>query len=78
MMAKRINADFVVLGPVSRTVSHPETMPLGWHRFSALCAKADLPVYALGGMRPMDLQQAQRAGARGIAMISALWGNEND
>ncbi len=77
MMAKRINADFVVLGPVSRTVSHPGTMPLGWRRFGALCAKADLPVYALGGMRPKDLQQAQRLGAQGIAMIGALWGNGN-
>lgn len=78
MMAKRINVDFVVLGPVSRTVSHPATEPLGWPRFRSLCAKADLPVYALGGMRPTDLQQAQRAGAQGIAMVSALWGDGNN
>ncbi len=77
MMAKRINADFVVLGPVSRTGSHPRTEPLGWRRFGVLCATANLPVYALGGMRPNDLQQARRAGAQGIAMISALWGNGN-
>ena len=50
---------------------------MGWRRFGALCAKADLPVYALGGMRPKDLQQAQRVGGQGIAMIGALWGNGN-
>jgi 8-oxo-dGTP diphosphatase len=77
-MATRINADFVVLGPVSRTVSHPGTVPLGWRRFGALCAKADMPVYALGGMRPEDLPQAQRVGAQGIAMIGALWGGSPD
>ncbi len=78
VMAKRINADFVVLGPVSRTASHPGAVPLGWGRFGAMCAAADLPVYALGGMRRKDLQQAQRAGAQGIAMVSALWRNISD
>ncbi len=72
-MARNINADFVVLGPVAKTASHPQTEPLGWRRFAALCARAGLPVYALGGMRPEDLGDAQRAGARGVAMISALW-----
>ncbi len=68
-----INADFAVLGPVARTASHPDGIPLGWDNFRMLCAQTMLPVYALGGMRAEDLPAARRAGAHGIAMISGIW-----
>jgi 8-oxo-dGTP diphosphatase len=71
--AERCGADFVVLGPVAPTASHPDAVPLGWERFRALRATTGLPVYALGGMRPADLGRARAAGARGLAMIGAVW-----
>lgn len=71
--AARIAADFVVLGPVAPTASHPDAAPLGWERFRALCAPAALPVYALGGMRPEGLEPARAAGAQGLAMIGGIW-----
>lgn len=71
--AAAIGADFAVLGPVLPTPSHPQTSALGWERFAALVAAAALPVYALGGMRRDDLAAARRAGAQGIAGISAFW-----
>jgi len=70
--AAKIGVDFVVLGPVLPTASHPHAAALGWERFEALRATAPFPVYALGGLRQGDLDQAQRAGAQGIAGISAF------
>jgi len=71
--ARELGLDFVVLGPVNMTPSHPNAVPLGWPRFSQLIRDYPLPVYALGGMRAADLTQAWKAGAHGIAMMRAAW-----
>ena len=39
---------------------------------SGVCG-ASLPVFALGGMTPADLQTAWRFGAQGIAMVRGSW-----
>ena len=71
--AARIGCDFVVLGPVQPTASHPGAAHLGWSGLHALCDTCALPVYALGGMTVADLDTAWRAGAQGIAAIRGLW-----
>ena len=71
--AATIGVDFAVLGPVQHTASHPQSEPLGWHRFAQLRARAPFPVYALGGMAAGDLVTARNAGAQGLAGISAFW-----
>ncbi|MFO1359261.1 Nudix family hydrolase [Plasticicumulans sp.] len=71
--ARRIGCDFAVLGPLAATATHPEAEPLGWARFAALVRTAGLPVYALGGLGPADLDAAWAAGAQGVAAIRALW-----
>ena len=70
--AQLIGVDFAVLAPVKKTKSHPDTTPIGWQAFSDLVAGVNIPVYALGGMQIDDLTQANRAGAQGIAGISAF------
>lgn len=71
--------DLVTLSPVQPTASHPGAAPLGWAGFEALLQAADLlpdqalgfrpRVYALGGLRPEQLAEAQAHGAHGIAAI---------
>jgi 8-oxo-dGTP diphosphatase len=73
--AEALGVDFVVLGPVRATPSHPGAVPLGWERFREVAAGAALPVYALGGIVPSDLEQAMSCGAHGIAMVRGSWGN---
>ena len=68
-----LNLDLVVLGPLRDTPTHPAARTLGWERFSSLVAHYPLPVYALGGLRVADLQEAWRAGAHGIAGIRGVW-----
>ena len=70
--AEKIAADFVVLAPVQKTASHPETIPMGWQKFTELTLQSNLPVYALGGLQRSDLEQAMLAGAQGIAGISTF------
>jgi len=71
--ASEIGVDFAMLSPVQATASHPESKPLGWEQFQRLCECAPFPVYALGGVKSDDLEQAYNHGAQGIAAISALW-----
>jgi len=71
--AARLGLDFVVLGPVQDTVSHPGATTLGWSGFSALIADYPLPVYAVGGLGYADMESGWAAGAHGIAAIRAAW-----
>ncbi len=68
--ACRIGVDFVVLSPVLKTGSHPETDPLGWECFRRLVESCSVPVYALGGLQFSDQEVARSLGAQGIAGIS--------
>ncbi len=71
--AMAIGLDFVVLGPVKATASHPGATLLGWDGFRRIAEGASIPVYAIGGLRPADLDEARRAGAHGLAMVSGSW-----
>ena len=71
--AMAIGLDFVVLGPVKATRSHPGATLLGWDGFRRIADGASIPVYAIGGLRGSDLDEARRAGAHGLAMISGSW-----
>lgn len=70
--AERLEVDFVVLGPVQSTLTHPGIVPLGWRGFAALIRDYPLPVYALGGLNAYDLSAAQEMGAQGIAMMRGV------
>ncbi|HET6545827.1 MAG TPA: Nudix family hydrolase [Rhodanobacteraceae bacterium] len=72
-VALRLDADFVTLSPLRSTPGHPRSPALGWSRLTELAAKFPLPIYALGGVTPTDLDAARAAGAQGIAAIRGLW-----
>ncbi|NYZ62835.1 Nudix family hydrolase [Luteimonas deserti] len=73
-MAEALGCDFVVLGHVHATPSHPGVPGIGWPAFEALREHTALPIYAIGGLAPADLDEARRHGAQGIAAIRGLWG----
>jgi len=68
-----LGLDYVVLGPVKATPSHPQASPLGWERFAELVAHRPMPAYAIGGLRRADLADARRHGAHGVALRSAAF-----
>jgi 8-oxo-dGTP diphosphatase len=65
--AMRLELDFAVLGSVK------DKAALGWEKFKQLTSDASIPVYAIGGLTPADLQAARSAGAHGLAMIRGSW-----
>jgi 8-oxo-dGTP diphosphatase len=71
--AVRIGVDFAVLSPVAATPAHAQAVPLGWKRFEALVEEVSLPVFALGGMGPEQLETAWHHGGQGIAAMRGLW-----
>ena len=70
--ARRLEADFAVLGHVLPTPSHPHEAAMGWAQFAELANGAGLPVFAIGGQSADTLTEARQQGAHGIAGIRAL------
>lgn len=65
--------DYLCIGPVLETATHPDGKPLGWQAFGGLAVMSTAPVYAIGGLSMKDLETAQRHGAHGIAAIRSFW-----
>lgn len=71
--AEALGCDFAVLSPVLPTLSHPGEPALGWEKFAACVAGCSIPVYALGGLQPGDMEIAWRNGAHGLALLRQAW-----
>ena len=65
-------ADFLVVGSIYRTASHPEREPAGPALVSRT-AKLGLPIIAIGGVTPERVAELKEAGAYGVAAIRSLW-----
>lgn len=66
-----MKVDFMVMGHVLDTPSHPDTPAMGWEGFRGLSQGAGRPVYAIGGQSTATLREAQRHGAHGVAFMRA-------
>ena len=71
--AAQLQLDYVVLGTVLPTATHPGATTLGWEGVRAFAHDFPLPIYTIGGMRPVDLDTAWQHGAHGIAMLRGAW-----
>lgn len=65
-------ADFLVVGSIYPTPSHPERQGGGPGLVSD-AAKFGRPVIAIGGVTPERVAELKAAGAYGVAAIRALW-----
>lgn len=72
LRAGRNGASFLLVGTIFSTPSHPERPPAGVERIEA-CRAADLPLVAIGGMRPDRVGAVVAAGAHGVATLSGVW-----
>ena len=71
--AAKIGVDYIVVGPVKATASHPGATPLGWERLEALIHDQPMPAYAIGGLARGALAEARRHGAHGVALLGAAF-----
>jgi 8-oxo-dGTP diphosphatase len=72
-LAGSLPADFATLSPVLPTATHPDASPLGLELFEIWVEAASLPVFALGGMSPRDVDRVRRHGGQGVAGIRGFW-----
>jgi len=71
--ASSLGLDYVVVGPVKATASHPGAAPIGWERFAALVNDRPMPAYAIGGLTRADIPEARKHGAHGVALKGAAF-----
>jgi 8-oxo-dGTP diphosphatase len=74
--AAHLQLDFVTVGTIRTTATHPGQRPLGWSAFASMIAGSGIPVYSLGGLQVNDLATAMSYGAHGVASLSAVWSND--
>lgn len=65
-------ADFLVVGSIYETASHPG-QPAAGPQLVRECAALGRPVIAIGGITPERAIEVKVAGAYGVAAIRALW-----
>jgi thiamine-phosphate pyrophosphorylase len=71
--AENDGADFLLFGPVFFTPSKAVYgAPQGIAALKKIVENVALPVYAIGGIKPANVDEIKRAGARGGALISAI------
>jgi thiamine-phosphate pyrophosphorylase len=69
--AEQSGADFVVFGPVYAPLSKTENLPpRGLDELARVCARVQIPVFALGGITVENAPLCEQAGASGIAGIT--------
>jgi thiamine-phosphate pyrophosphorylase len=71
-MAVEEGADFLVVGSIYETSSHPG-QPAAGPELVRLAAGFGRPVIAIGGVTPEHAPELRAAGAYGVAAIRALW-----
>lgn len=79
-VARRVEPDYLGVGPVYPTASKQDAgSALGVEGFRSLTteAKTVAPVVAIGGIQPDTVDAVWRAGADGIAVISAVMAASN-
>jgi thiamine-phosphate pyrophosphorylase len=78
LQAQLEGADFITLGPVYQTPSKERYgEPPGLSVLAAAARLLTIPVFALGGVKQASVAEVLSAGARGVALISAIMAAPN-
>lgn len=70
-------ADYVAIGPVFATVEGRSATAIGISEFERLTRSVELPVVAIGGISSKTAMEVVHAGARGVALISGVFGSRD-
>lgn len=77
-IAGTVGADYVGVGPVFATASKVDAGPsIGLEEMRLLVQQAGLPAVAIGGITTENAPTVLRAGADGVAVISAIFGSRD-
>lgn len=71
-VAASAGVDYLLVGTLYPSRSHPEVAPAGPERIQELCQAVDVPLLGIGGITARNAREVLAAGARGVAVITAI------
>ena len=75
MQVESQGADYIILGPIYATPSKQMFgPPLGIHTLEKACRLVRIPIIGIGGVTAARAREMRRAGAFGVAVITAILG----
>ena len=72
LQATSDGADFLVVGTMFATRSHPGEEPAGPGLLRQVAGRCDLPLIGIGGITPENVDSVIEAGASGVAVIRSI------
>ena len=70
--------DYIVLGPIYETPTKQMFgLPLGIHTLEKACRLVRIPIIGIGGVSTARAREMRRAGAFGVAVVTAVFGAVN-
>ncbi|MCM1577579.1 MAG: thiamine phosphate synthase [Ruminococcus sp.] len=70
--AERLGADYVIAGHIFPTGCKKGLPPRGLDFLRQICGRANIPVYAIGGITPENAPLCIEAGAAGVCVMSGF------
>ncbi|MCM1132560.1 MAG: thiamine phosphate synthase [Ruminococcus flavefaciens] len=75
--AESKGVDYVIAGHIFETSCKPDLAPRGLDFLCEVCKSVKIPVYAIGGINPQNINQVVQAGAGGACIMSGFMSCEN-
>lgn len=72
LTAERDGADYIGVGPVFPTATKPGVKPVGLNLVRQVASRVATPFFAIGGITLSKLDEVLAAGARRVAVVSAI------
>ena len=65
-------ADYVLVGTLFPSATHPNTEPAGIELLASVTARLGIPVLGIGGVDANSIEACRSAGAAGVAVLTAI------
>ncbi|SET36689.1 thiazole tautomerase (transcriptional regulator TenI) [Salinibacillus kushneri] len=75
--AEKEGADYLFFGHVYATTSKPGLPPKGLKQLKNICRGVNVPVLAIGGVKPSNIPDILQTGANGIVLMSGIFEAED-
>lgn len=72
LKAEREGMDYILVGHIFPSASKPGLSPLGTARLQEFVQACSIPVIAIGGIGPQNIDQIKPTGSGGVAVISSV------
>ena len=77
ILAEKLGATFLIAGHIYMTPSKPDMPSRGIEFIENICERVSIPVMAIGGITPTRVPEVEKAGAKGVCVMTPLMTCEN-